>query len=808
MAKPLTQPPGPSNAIEWTDWVVPNGGIDESKSDHDLPPEKWASAFDVEPLPAGCRARNGKYFVNTYPLGAVIVSNETGVNSRQFSDGTADYISQGFTLPRDVTLRAVSVCLATRTGTPTSAIQFAIYSNAAGQPGTAVTSGDFGDFSTVAAATINAKVIAAYYQFLPTSALGLNASTTYHFVLKSTGGSGANNYSVFESAAGDPYANGTLNFSTNGTAWTTVALADLLFRIYVTGTNVLDQVSIAGILDYKLSDASTERLLVVAGGEVFKEVSGAMTLVSGELGTFLMSNDPDVHPAMNVGSDIAFISDGVNTPRKYYIRSGLEYMRMDGIAPPTATPTVAIGAGGSLAVGDWYVDYYYWNDILGTKSNTRYQGALSLKATTTGGNQTINLSNLPADKARGVDHVTHIRISLKSPSGSIFRFAGTAQGQVALFTTTASITTDATTTEPDYDDDIAPIHSIATVGANQRFIAGIAATPYRVMASKINITAPYYESFPALNYRDFGRGDGDYVTALAFIPPATLVVGMKNSVWALDARQFLTADPVLISKNVGIAGKNAFMVVGRALFFVSDSDRTKGMMLWDGSQVLPLTAIDKTFKTLVPARLKYATCGHLAPGDNRFQWWTLLTASGTSQNRVLVYDYALDAWTVYRHSGNILGSATKLGGISKLKIGGTDGTLYDADTGSEDAAATIVGTFTAKRYDFGAPDAPKRVRFLRAEGDGSTDSSLSVNFEPDIQGFPSFSAALDFSGSTASFLGSGVLGTFVLGSGAGVISTRVGITGVCRNAQPTFYSSSRWSLRGYALGVQLLRRRA
>jgi hypothetical protein len=609
--------------------VVPNGGIDESASDHDLPPQKWAKAFDVEPLPTGCRVRSGKTKVNETPI----------------------------------------------SGAP----------------------------------------------------------------------------------------------------------------------------AITGVLDYRLSDGSTERILVAAGAEVYTEASGSMTLVSPGAGAFTVN--ADVHPAMTVGSDIAFISNGIETPAKFFVRSGTQYWASDGIAAPTATSTAVAAAGGTLTSGVWHVDYYYWDDLLGIKSNTRYQGVGGI-AVSVNGTQKITISGLPAAVARVGDRVTHLRISLQNPSGGIFRFAGTAEGQIALGATTASITTDATTNEPDYDDDTSPVHSLATVGANQRFISGIAATPWRVMASKVNIVAPYYESFPSLNYRDFGRGDGDYVTALAFIPPATLIVGMRNSVWALDARRFLTSDPVLISKNVGIAGGQSFMVVGRALFFVSDSDRMKGMMLWDGSKVTPLLAIDKTFKTFSQTRIRYASCAHLAPGDNRFQWWTLFGS------RMLVYDYALDAWTIYRHSGNVIASAAKAGAIAKVKIGGTDGFLYDADTGLTDSGTEIIGTFTAKRYDFGAADATKRVRFLRAEGGGSSYSHLDVQFEPDIQGFPSFSGRLDFSGAPGSLLGNGTLGSFILGSTDPVISTRVGLVGVCRNAQPSFTSSSTWNLRGYALGAQILRRRA
>lgn len=627
-------PQPPANAIQWSGWVVPNGGIDESKSDHELPANKWARAFDVEPLPTGCRARNGK----------------TAIGSAISAD------------------------------------------------------------------------------------------------------------------------------------------------------------AITGILDYRLSDGSTERLLVVCGTEVYKEVGGVYTAVSPGSGTF--TNDDDTHPAMNVGDDKAFISNGIETPKKFFIRSGVEYWANDGIAAPTTTPSVTGSGGGTLEAGRWEVDYYYWDDLLGLKSNTLKQGAIGLGVTLTTGNQTLVISGLPSVVARAGDRATHLRISLKSPSGGIFRFAGTAQGQVTLGTTTATISADVTTNEPDYDDDVAPAHKHATVGANQRFISGIGAFPWRVYASKLNITGAFYESFPSLNYRDFGKGDGDYVTAQAFIPPATLIIGMRNSVWALDARRFLTADPVLISKNVGIAGGNAFMVVGRTLYFVSDSDRTKGLMVWNGAQVTPLTAIDKTFKTFSPGRIRYASCAHLAPGDDRFQWWILLAASGSTPNRVICYDYALDAFTIYRHTGNIIATAAKAGGVAKVKIGGVAGDLYDADTGGTDAGTPIVAQMTPKRDDYGAPDAPKRVRFMRAEGPGATNASVNVQFEPDVQGFASFSGRLDFNAPDLPYWGTAVWGRFNWSPPAPIISTRTSFNGVCRNAQPTFSGGSRWGLNGYALGVQVLRRRA
>ncbi len=689
----------------------------------------------------------------------------------------------------------------------------AIYTNAAGKPGVAVTGLDFSDFNTIAAATINAAAGAyLWVRFAPTTSTVLANGTVYHIVLKSTGGSAGNNYQLQESTAGGTYAGGAVNYGANGSTWTTVAAADLWFRLYAGGA------PIQGILDYKLSDGSTERLLIVAGGEVYKEVSGVMTLLSG-LDAATMSASADVHPAMNVGGDIAYISDGTVTPKKFFIRGGVEYWANDGISAPTASPTPGVAAGGAVTADTYYIDYFYWDDTLGIASNSRYLGVDTISATTTGGNLTITLTGLPATVVRVGDHATHIKISLRPSASGLYRVGTTAEYKIPLGTTTATITTLALGDEQEYENDPAPIHSIATIGANQRFIAGIKASssylpllttdiPWRVYGSKLNIVGAFYESFPSLNYRDFGKGDGDYVTALASMPPATLITGMKNSVWALDARRFLIGDPVQISKNVGIAGNGSFMVIGRSLYFVSDAERLKGMMFWNGAQVIPLLAIDKTFKALTPSRIKYATCGHLSPGDDRFQWWTLIAGTNTYQNRVICYDYALDSFTVYRHAGNVLGTASKSAALSKIKIGGELGTLYDADLGATDAGTTISAIFTPKRDDYGSPDGIKRIRFVRAEAEGQSDSHIDVRFEPDLAGFSSFTGHLDFDSPTGSLLGTGILGSFVLSSGTDVIvSARVGINGVCRNAQPTWYSSSRWSLRGYSIAAQVTRRR-
>lgn len=567
--------------------------------------------------------------------------------------------------------------------------------------------------------------------------------------------------------------------------------------------------AITAIADFLLSDGQTERQLFMAGQNLYKEVGGAITQISANDFT----ENADTHPSIKIGRDTAWITNGVDQPKKLFLIGGADTFCNDGIAPPTANVTAAAVAGGTMTAGDWYVDFYYYDSALSIKSNTRYQGVQTLKVTLAAANLSIQLTNLPSAVVRAGDRATHLRITLNKPGSGVFRYAGDAQGQLALGGgTTLTITAENLGAIPDYDDDVAPVHSIAAVGANQRFIAGIPGFPFRVMSTKINLIGAFYESVPALNLRDFGKGDGDYVTALTFIPPATLIVGMRNSVWALDARRFLLADPVQIGKNVGIAGPQAFTVVGRELFWISASDRTKGLFKWDGARVVPLLNLDRTFKSLSMPRLKYASCAQLNPGDTRFQWWTACSSVGaTDQDTLICLDYGLDAFTVYKwaHSANVIGTIATGATSASIRVGTSNGKLLTADSGDDDNGTAINAFVTLRRNDYEAPDVVKRIRFVRAEGESSAGAPMVVTFEPD-DAFASFSTQLDFAlaGSSPTW-GSAVWGAFdwAPSSSSVIQSKQNAVVGVARNVQPTFSASGRWKLRGFTIGVQPLGRK-
>ncbi len=147
---------------------------------------------------------------------------------------------------------------------------------------------------------------------------------------------------------------------------------------------------------------------------------------------------------------------------------------------------------------------------------------------------------------------------------------------------------------------------------------------------------------------------------------------------------------------MGIAHHLAGVVVDRRLYFVSDADQRKGLFVWDGgARPISLSTpdlstghpgLDDTFKGLNQARLKYVSCANLATGDGRAQWWTLASSSAqTVQDRIIIYDYGLNAWTVYKTGAdmNVIGQVD-VSSINEVFIGYTNGAECQADSGTTD----------------------------------------------------------------------------------------------------------------------------
>jgi hypothetical protein len=740
----------------------------------------------------------------------IVAGHNAGTDVRSMEDGTSEYIAQQFQLTSDAQVDQISVGVA-KNGTPTNDVYCAIYTDESTAPKEALTSADFSDFTSIAPASIKTTKF-EWITFTLSSPVLLRQGVKYWIVIKSIGETAPDNFRLRESTAAGAYANGSVSYAADPiVSWTNVPAADLRFRVNSPSG------AVNGMTMYQLSDESGDYRLIAFEGEIYKESASAFVPVSGWTRP-LLARGQDARVRFSVGQDIARLTDGVIPSKVFYLRSSTEYFENEGLTAPTTAPTITpSAAGGTLTTGTYHIDYSYWNNDIVIPSNSWQAGVDSAgvnDAAVTGPTGSIALTNLPSGEELEGDRATHLRISVKGPGALIYRF----QADVALGTTSYTITSLTLGAEMLQGHDVPPIHSLKRVAEGQQFIAGIDGDDTLVRFSKIEGTSSFYSSFPPFNFRRFTERDDDRVTGLEFIPPRSLIVGLKNSVRGVDARNPATSDRFTISKGKGIASQESQTVIGRRLFFISDARKEKGLHVWDGTgEPKQITGIDKTFKTLVASRIKYASCAHLAPGDGRFQWWIAVAGVGeTKQDTIIIYDYELDAISLYRSLGNnIIATMESTANIGQIWIGRIDGLVRIADSGNDDASDQFNAYFTAKDNDYGAPDMIKRMRELRYDMDAFADGQLLVSMEVDCGDNPeerqAFSTSIDYaqSGDTvAAVWGSVNWGSFVYGSGGASGTT----TGICRTVHgfegrgrvftPTFAGSQPWKLRMYSMGLQ------
>jgi hypothetical protein len=607
---------------------------------------------------------------------------------------------------------------------------------------------------------------------------------------------------------------GYVKYSTDGAAWIAVASADLNYRLYS------GEARIRAIADYNLSDGSAQRHLVWAGEELYKNVSGTMTMVSTRKQVKFAFRHPstggtevtDILPSWAIGNDIFFFTPAGGFSWKFYIRDGVEYFEEEGLRAPTNALTLGTGAGNALPDGTYYVDYYFYNADLGIQGSRKYQGvSAASQATST---QHITVTNIPTATSDAGERATHIRFELKEVGSSIFRLVrevalGPENGKhdgaanaAALTDTTknwdvnywvgATVTnnTDAssgvitantattvtatlsggtdddwdvddtytiaigdividsthlpTTIEAEYNHTKPPVHMVRCVAENRQFLGNIIDTSApngvgysgRVRFSAINGITPHYESYPANNYRTFGLGDSDYVTALLFLPPRLLIVGMRNSIWAIDARKPATSDKLRISETVGIAHHSSAIVHSGTLYLLSDSPHARGFYRWRPGEAEPerIRGADRTLALMEVDQFKYSSMVIKPVDADRSQIiWTATQEDGTEHDRLFVYDTALDAMTIWRRQAtqeaNVLGVIEE-SGKSKIYAGSYRGKEYELDTtDDDDDGLGFTGSFTTKAIDGGAPWIKKRLRGLGAVY--TADDVIDISVEPD-----------------------------------------------------------------------------
>ncbi len=785
---------------------TPNKGIDESSELFDLDPDAWRSGFDVEPLPDGIRRRNGLIFASD-TQGTVHTENTTGTEDFTAITSTNRFITQGISPAGPGIIESVEFFLRidAQLAIP-SAISFSIQTDNSGEPsGTPVAGFEGNKFNTILTDQLSASFAeVAFTMITPTSL----AAGTYWLVLRAAIPSAFNLYAKAD-MDGDPYSGDVLDKagSGNGVTWSFGGDDDdLVFSMNKPGA----EVEITAIHDFKDGFGNTRHILVFTQ-TIYKNVNGVLT----SLGTFDTDHGADVHPSLISCDGRLLATNGVSgdPSKKFYLDGGTARFANEGISKPTAQLAGTKGSAGDLNDGEYFIDYYYVDKTSPREviSNPRDEGntAVAFGVTTDAGPNagSISITGMAAAVARTNDRATHKRLMILGPgTANKWVYAGV---EVAIATTTASIVDkDLFGAEAEFDHDVPPTHSIKASGAERQFIAGIENNPRRVQWTRARGTLVSVESYPPFNRKDLGVGD-DQTTALALVPPNTVLVGMRNSIWALDETQ-PSRPAELISNRVGIAGHKGVTVIGRQAFFWSDSENHKGPFKYDGRNVVPLVALDKTVNgeggtpNLNLSRIPLISCAHYAAGDTRFQWWSAVSQAGESaHDLILVHDYNLNSWTKYRLPANVLGEV-EVSNQNALFIGSVAGRELQADQGNDDIGAPINGEVTLRPLTFGDIHDRSHIRGLitRSQSTNLGDLLLVLTSDLDFGGEAStITVVLNQEGAAGSLLGTGTLGAFVL-AGSGELLRHHTFRSVGRVFEARFSGSAPWYLNRLAWRVR------
>jgi len=259
---------------------------------------------------------------------------------------------------------------------------------------------------------------------------------------------------------------------------------------------------------------------------------------------------------------------------------------------------------------------------------------------------------------------------------------------------------------------------------NRMFIAGTASNRSRIYFSELGDP----ENWPALNFIDVGKGDGDTITGTYMGFLDAVVIFKSGSTWLLQGDG--PANYVL-RKSTGEAGtvsgasasevKNALGVFAR-----------EGVRFFDGvKSVYASEKIEGSFNLLNPQQL------HLARGivfKNHF-YQALPEGSSTTNNVIWVFDMLRAAWTIYRGMNVGAWAIWRRYNADQLIFGdSTKGMIYDFDQTYNDDGVAIDAYFETKAL-FGTK--PETVHLLKygmidcRETQGALPTSVEIRLRPD-----------------------------------------------------------------------------
>lgn len=235
------------------------------------------------------------------------------------------------------------------------------------------------------------------------------------------------------------------------------------------------------------------------------------------------------------------------------------------------------------------------------------------------------------------------------------------------------------------------------------------------------------EDWPAVNYWDVSKGDGDEITCLLkFVDD--LLVFKNRSIHALKGTSLDDFSMHEISAYVGCVGPRAAVVHDLKVYFVSEY----GLYASNGMNVLNISemVIPDTWNDINKTYIEKAAV--TAWGD--LIWVSIPYDNSSVNNLVLVYDPKQQSFwpmtgigvSCYAYYNDGSGEGVQLyGGDPSL------GYVVVQDTGHEDNGVAIDAYWKGKYFDMGLPEIEKKARKVYVQDSPDTSEIVDVSVSLD-----------------------------------------------------------------------------
>lgn len=287
-----------------------------------------------------------------------------------------------------------------------------------------------------------------------------------------------------------------------------------------------------------------------------------------------------------------------------------------------------------------------------------------------------------------------------------------------------------------------PVAKLVIVHKNRMFMAGTAANRSRVYFCDLG--SP--EVWPALNFIDVGKGDGDSVTGFAILFDS-LVIAKDNSIWMLAGDSPSNFALRKASGEGGYVWQSSLQLIKNTLVGLG----RLGVTFFDGVKVA--LASEKIEGSIEDINQSQFQLGAGISWKNKY-WLSVPEGSAIRNNWVLVFDTLRTAWTIYRGMAFSEFVVWRRYNADTLMAGSAnEGQIYELEAGIYNDAGSAIDAFAVTKQLFGSEQSLAKllrqtmisakeildgsaileVRFRADNGSDSTPQNLSISGKMNVK---------------------------------------------------------------------------